>query len=216
MDIMKLNEATMPKARILFCEKYLEKFCIVTAFKHAYPEVRVANGNYYGKAIRLLKRKDCQMYLKHRRADIQEVLCLDANRIAQEYASVAFTDITDVMDSIETVKDFDSMTPAAQKAIKKIVVKEVETKFGTNRTVTIELHDKLRALADLMKVLGIGAGEAQTINGDVTVNNNVVQLNAADLTTKQLKQLASNGQLTFDEGELEEVEEVEILDEDFS
>ena len=123
MDVARLNEQTMPKARILFCEKYLEKYDIVIAFREAYPTVRVANGNYYPKARRLLKRRDVQMYLEHRRADMQELMCLDANRIAQELAAVAFTDITDVMKDIETIKDFEDMTPTAKKAIKKISIK---------------------------------------------------------------------------------------------
>ena len=215
--IAKLNESTMTKARILFCEKYLEKYDVVASFRHAYPGVAVANGNYYPKARKLLKRRDCQMYLLHRRADMQEIMCLDANRIAQELAAVAFTDITDVMSDVETVKDFDDMSPTAKKAIKKISVKEVANDRGVTRTVTLELHDKLRSLSELMKVLGIGGGDAQVVNGDVTVNNNTIQVKAEDLTTAQLKQLASNGQLSFDE-EPDEFENMDVIidDEDFS
>ena len=221
MDVAKINEMVMPKSRILFCEKYLEKYDIVEAFRSAYSTVRVANGNYYPKARRLLNRRDVQLYLGHRRADMQEIMCLDANRIAQELAAVAFTDITDVMENVKTVKDFEEMTPTAKKAIKKIVVKEVETKWGTNTTTTIEMHDKLRGLAELMKVLGIAAGDAQTINGDVSVTNNTIQVNAKDLTDKQLKQLVNSGQLSVDDlaevdDDIIEAEEIVIKDEDFS
>ena len=214
--LAKLVESTMTKARILFCEKYLEKYEIEEAFRHAYPAVVVANGNYYAKARKVLKRRDVQTYLKHRRADMQEIMCLDANRIAQELAAVGFSDITDVMVDAENVKKFEDMSVTAKKAIKKIVVKEVETKFGTNRTVTIEMHDKLRGLSELMKVLGIGGGDANVIHGDVNTVNNTIQVNASDLTTSQLKQLASNGQLTFDEEDVVEAETVDISDEDFS
>ncbi|HIN76076.1 MAG TPA: hypothetical protein EYM96_07805, partial [Rhodospirillales bacterium] len=193
----------------------LEKYDIVYAFRAAYPDVNVANGNYYPKARRLLKRRDVQTYLEHRRADMQEIMCLDANRITQELAAVAFADITDVMHDITNVKDFDEMTPAAKKAIKKIVVKDVETKFGTNRTVTIEMHDKLRAIGDLMKSLGIGPGDAQVINGDVSVTNNVVQINAQDLTTGQLKQLVSDGKISVEELS-PDTDDIVIEDGDFS
>ena len=218
MNLAKLNEMTMPKARLLFCEIYLEKYDIEDAFRRAFPEVLVANGNYYPKACRMLKRQDVQKYIGHRRGDIQKIMCLDASRIAQEIAAVAFTDITDVMDDLKTVKQFSEMTTTAKKSIKKIIIKETNTRWGLDRTTTVELHDKLRGLSELMKVLGIGAGDASTtIEGDLTVVNNVIQVSAKDLTDAQLKQLVSTGHLPSKILEKDE-EEVfdEIPDSDFS
>lgn len=209
MDLVHqpIEEQMMPKQRIEFCEEYLKDFDVVEAFKKAYPERIGTNGNVYSKAKAVLVRKDCQFYIQKRRAEFKKLICLDADRIAQELAAVAFTKITDVVDGSGEIRDLDSISVAAQKSIKKITIKEVDTKFGTNRNVTIEMHDKLKALEQTMNLLGIKNGDAE-IGSKVTNNNvvNNVMINAADLSTEQLKKLANEG-LTFDSPEAEKIED---------
>jgi len=224
-EIQQLNQMTMPKARIRFCELYMVSFDVVDAFRRAYPDSHYTGQSaVYKKARSILRRKDVQLYVGVRREQVREEMCLDATRIASELCAVSFAKITDAIDSDGNVLDFDEMSTATQKAIKKITTKTVETEragtFTTTKTTVVEMHDKLKGLDMTMRLLGVGDGDGKVVQGDDNSVTNNYSIAAADLTTEQLKQLSEQG-MTFDmdddvpaEPEPIETKAVDVLEDD--
>lgn len=96
-------------------------------------------------------------------SDTDDIADLSPEKVMQELAAVAFADYADFIESTPLsnehnfmLKDLNQIPANKRKAIKKIT--EKTTRYGTD--TEIELHDKLRALDRLIKILGIDKDDA--------------------------------------------------------
>ena len=184
-ELVEAMEALSPQD-VIFAEKYLETFSAQQANKTAYPD---RNPNY---GFRRLQAKAMRGYIQARRTQQMESMMLDANRVITEIGALAFTDVTDVVDwdtstNSFNLKDKADLTSAQRKSIKKISLKKTPLEHGDKIEITVEMHDKLKAISMLDKHLNV-LGDAKTIQ--VNQQNNVT-VQAADMTDEQLLKLIS-------------------------
>jgi len=198
-EINELVEMSgLSESDIKFAEKYMETYCATTANKYAFPD----KSPRYG--ARRLKGRAMSEYIQKRRAEQMEAICIDANRVLAEVAAMAFTDISDVVDwdsaqNSFSLKNKEDLTQAQRKSIKKISLKRTPLEHGDKVEISVEMHDKIKAISMLDKHLNI-LGDAKTL---VQVNQqNNVSIEASDMTDEQLKNLISGQNVTETLGEI--------------
>lgn len=85
----------------------------------------------------------------------------------RELSNIAFSTISDMHNTWIERKDFEKLTPKQKSAIKSISTKVIKKNVGTKDNpeytdvefVKIEMHDKLKAIEDLNKMLGYNEPE---------------------------------------------------------
>lgn len=89
------------------------------------------------------------------------------DRILAELANIAFTSIADMHNSWVERADFDKLTPQQKSSIKSISTKVLKKNIGSSdepeivdvEYVKIELHDKIKAIERICKMLGFDSAE---------------------------------------------------------
>lgn len=186
-----LGDLSVTDKQMEFCEEYLKTLNMSASYRKVYAAEGQPDWRVYGLAKRKLNEKGVREYINARRKEAREELVIDTTRVLSELASMAFTDILDVVDTDSndlTLKDIEQLTPSQRKAIKKISMKKTDTRHGQNTSVTIEMHDKQRAIDTLCKHLGIIESAKNLTQNNMNIENAVV-VNPKDLTEEQLKRL---------------------------
>jgi phage terminase small subunit len=123
-----------------------------------------------------------QKYIQYKNGEILEAIGIEQIRIAQEYAKLAFSDITDFMEGDYNLKDLDSLdkrkTPVIAHA--KVQEKEYIKEDGSStiiRTKEIKLHDKLKALDKLAEMAGLTRKEDDPGKDQLKQGNIFTQIN---------------------------------------
>jgi phage terminase small subunit len=107
---------------------------------------------------RLMQRPEIAAYLAEQRAELRERTAISAEKVLREYARIAFAHVRDV---VSWTQDAMTMTGSAEldedvsAAIKSIKITRRATKWGETVEQQVTMHDKLSALAQLAKQLGI-------------------------------------------------------------
>lgn len=120
-----------------------------------------------------LSKPDIQEAIQLKRKAITESTGITAERVLNEYAKIAFSDIRNVLTVDGGLKDsseWDDDTASAVSMVKSMEVTSPEgEKLGTNREV--KLYDKLRALEALGKHIGLFEKDnnQKTQSGVVTI-----------------------------------------------
>lgn len=147
----------MTEQRKRFCDKYFETLNgTQSAIYAGYSED--AAKSY---ASQLLDDPEVQAYLQTLRAEYQEKSGVTKERLIEEYKKIAFFDIREIYDvdgGLINVKQIDDSSAAAIAGIKSTEAWDTDEEgnriiIGTNKEVKI--FDKIRALQDLGKHLGI-------------------------------------------------------------
>lgn len=123
----------------------------------------------------LLQKPTIKAEIEARRAELLERLGVTTERVLQEYAALAFSDMREVSQwngSVVAPKDSSTLDNRAAAAIAEVSSDEKGTK--------VKLHDKKGALDALSKHLGLFAAEKL----DVTVGSLAERLLAARERTK--------------------------------
>lgn len=164
----------------LFCLYYLQSFNATKAYQQAYGcDYNSARAN----SIRLLAKDSIKTELHRLKAELQQDMLVDVKDLMMEYIKQAFADITDFVE-FGTKKETETVTTNNLVASNEIdengmpvmenETKEVEFEYsfvhlkdssevdGTmiqevkkgKDGVSVKLHDKHKAMAELMKYLG--------------------------------------------------------------
>jgi len=96
---------------------------------------------------RLLTNVDIQKYIAFKSKPLLDQLGITQERVLKEFSVIAFTGITEFLDSDYTLKPLSGIDPAKVGAIKDLE----KTDTGHN----IRLHDKIAALNRLMEILNM-------------------------------------------------------------
>ncbi len=169
----------------VFAETYLQTYNAQEAMRVAFPGENMRLG--YVK----LRLRGVAEYIRLRREEEMEVLCIDTTRVLSEIGALAFTDITDVVEwdtgkGTFDLKEKKDLTTAQRKSIRKITMKRTPSEFGDRVEIAVEMHDKLKAIDTLNKHLNV-LTDAKTL---VQVNNqNNVTIDATQLSVTELQKL---------------------------
>lgn len=147
----------MTDQRKRFADKYFETLnATQSAIYAGYSELSAKS-----QASQILAEEETQQYLQTLREKEQEQSGINRKRVLEEYAKIAFFDIREIYDVdgvLMNIKQFDDNSAAAVSGLK--VTEEWgeddegrKTVIGTIKEV--KLNDKLRALQDLSKHLGL-------------------------------------------------------------
>lgn len=122
----------------------------------------------YSQGERLLRHVEVAAAISAGQSERAHRLEITADRVALEYARIAFANVGDVLtfgpDGV-TVRDMADLSPDQLAAVAEVS----ETKTQTGGTVRVKLHDKIAALTALAKQLGMNAPEKVAMtsaNGD--------------------------------------------------
>lgn len=180
---MSVIDFTGPQLR--FCEEYLKCWNPDEAYKKVYGKENLI------AAKELLRKSYIKKYITERKKELAEDYGLDTTRVLGEIASVAFSDLMDIVEYVADgnagdhlkVKNKEDLTTAQRKAVKKITVERIPSKYGTRTRTSVEMHDKIRALESLNKKLDI----VKDVKQQVTIkDSNVVMYDPSKMTDEEL------------------------------
>ena len=147
----------MTEQRQRFCDRYFETLnATQSAIYAGYSEDTAKQ-----QAWQLLQEEEVQEYLQKLREEYQLKTGVTKERLIEEYKKIAFFDIREIYDvdgGLINVKQLDDNSAGAIAGIKSTEAWEIDDNgdkviIGTNKEVKI--FDKIRALQDLGKHLGI-------------------------------------------------------------
>jgi phage terminase small subunit len=113
------------------------------------------------EASRLLKNDEVQAAIEWYRASEADRIGVTPERVLEELAAVAFSDLGEyirIVDGVPVV-DMSELPAGATRALASI--------SNTDKGTTFKLHDKLAALTTLARSFGLLAGEAPAVNVNV-------------------------------------------------
>lgn len=145
----------------LFCKEYLVDLNGTQAAIRAGYSPTSARKN----ASAMLKKPKIKEYLDVARAKMLERAEVDAGRVIDELAAVAFINPRDFVswkDGVVTMQNSDDIPDSIMRAIS--VIEEVENRNG--RKVTIKFHSKMEAITLLMKHMGMLKDSVELSGGD--------------------------------------------------
>jgi len=147
----------MKESHKRFCEKYFETLNASESALYA----GYSKKTYAVIGHDLLRRPDVIEYLSKLRAKEAKKHNITKERLIEEYAKIAFFDIRDIYNqdgNLVSIKDIDNNSAGAIASIKSFEEYETDKSgskilIGTNKEIRV--FDKIRALQDLGKHLGL-------------------------------------------------------------
>lgn len=139
-----------------FCQKFHECGVAVEAMLFAYPSRRKwKRDTQDNAAYKLTQNGEILARLKELREEAQRQSLITKERILEELSKIAFSSVGDCHEDWGNVLDFDKLTPEQKAAIKSISARKIQLESGEIvENVHIEMHDKIKALERICKMLG--------------------------------------------------------------
>lgn len=145
------QQKPLSKKASRFSEEYIIDYNGARAARDAGYSAATASA----KASMLLKDPRVQEYIEELRDEQRVRTQVNADKVLEEYAKIAFSNIKDYINpdgTVKNLKHLDSVTSAAVKKVKQKTIKRYAGGVTTTTTDTeLELHDKITGLQDLGK-----------------------------------------------------------------
>ena len=174
-------------AELRFCTAYAKSGSPEQAFEVAYGYSRRTVG--YDNSDRVMKKPAVQLKIMELKAELSAKLEVDRTAVVGELAALAFApDISAYLDYDEDtvrIRPLSELTPKEAKAVKSVTVLP-------NGGIKLELYDKLAAMGQLCKVLGLASGDV-----NVSLNQFVIKAPGA-LESSDAWEAAAQTQLELD------------------
>lgn len=142
---------------IVFSYEYVIDYNGTRAYTVAYPgctyETAMAN------ASRLLRNAKVSDHIEEIQKDLSKLSGVTALRNILELKKLAYTNLSDFKDGWMTEKDFKNLDHDVKAALSEIQYIDKETQFGTEKIVRFKLHDKMKAIEGLNKMLGFNSAD---------------------------------------------------------
>ena len=162
-------------AELRFCAAYAKLGSIDGAFQEAYGYSKRTHG--YENAGRVMQRPAVQLKIMELKAELSAKLEVDRTAVVGELAALAFApDISAYLDYDEDtvrIRPLNELTPKEARAVKSVTVLP-------NGGIKLELYDKLAAMGQLCKVLGIGQGDVNVSLNQYVIRAPEMAASAAD------------------------------------
>ena len=156
-------------------EKFVEVWMLTgnksRAYREAYDCEKSKESTVNENACRLSKDSKIASRFNELQQDVANLCGITKATQVNEFRAVGYSDLTNVLQVgsknglyIISSKDFDSLTDDQKKAIKKVKTKSRmvaigDGEFESIQEFEIELHDKLKALDSINKMLGFNEAE---------------------------------------------------------
>lgn len=137
-----------------FVLAYLETGNASEAYRRAYDAARMKPATIAVKAAELMRNGKVSVMLEAEQAKAAERHGVTIDRVIGEYAAIAFADAGEFFDwgpTGVTVRPKEVLTPAQRR----VVAEASQTVTENGGTIRVKLHDKLTALGQLGKHLGL-------------------------------------------------------------
>ena len=174
-------------AELRFCAAYARTGSQEDAFREAYKYSQLTHG--YGNSDRVMKKPAVQLKIMELRAELSAKLEVSREAVVGELAALAFApDISAYLDYDEDtvrIRPLSELTPKEAKAVKSVTVLP-------NGGIKLELYDKLAAMGQLCKVLGLASGDV-----NVSLNQFVIRSPTA-VESSEAWEAAAQTQLELD------------------
>lgn len=146
-----------------FCQEYLANGFNAT-------EAAIAAGyskkTAYSIGQENLKKPEIQARIEEKQKHLAEAAGVSALQIAEELKQIAFSSIADFHNTWIDLKQFEDLTPAQRACIAETQTKTVKRKNGlVVDYVKVKLHDKLKAITNLINLLGYGPPQKMELSG---------------------------------------------------
>jgi len=157
---------------IKFADKYFETDNALESAIYAGYSPKTAKEQGY----KIKERDDVKQYLAEQRKKYAKKHDVTKDRLIEEYAKIAFFDIRDIYSedgNLVNIKDLDSKSAGAISSIKSFEEYETDKAgnknlIGTNKEIRV--FDKIRALQDLGKHLGLFEKDNEQKKSEVNIN----------------------------------------------
>jgi len=145
-----------------FCNYYVETGNASEAYRRSYNCVNRSENTIWESASRLLKSSKVLARVKELQNELKKSSDLSKDRLLSELTNIAFSSIAHLHNTWIERKDFDLITDQQKSTIKSISTKILKKNIGTHdepeivdvEYVKVELHDKLKAIERICKMLG--------------------------------------------------------------
>lgn len=150
-----------------FCNYYIETGNASEAYRRAYNCENMSEKAIWENASKLLNNTKVAPRVKELQDELKDISDITKERLMRELSNIAFSSISDMHNTWIERKDFENLSPKQKSAIKSISTKVLKKNIGTKDNpeyadvefVKIEMHDKLKAIEDLAKMLGYNEPE---------------------------------------------------------
>lgn len=150
-----------------FCNYYVETGNASDSYRRAYNCEKMKDKQIWEESSKLLINPKVTQRVKELQDELKDISDITKERLMRELSNIAFSTISDMHNTWIERKDFENLTPKQKSAIKSISTKVVKKNIGTKdepeyadvEFVKIEMHDKLKAIEDLIKMLGYNEPE---------------------------------------------------------
>ena len=155
-----------------FCNYYIETGNASEAYRRAFCCEKMKSSTVNRKAVELLSHGKITARLKALQEEQKNKSDITKEKILNELSNIAFSSIAEMHNTWIERKEFDNLTPKQKSAIKSISTKILKKNIGTSDApeivdveyVKIELHDKLKAIERICKMLGYDAPDKEEVN----------------------------------------------------
>ena len=111
------------------------------------------------QASRLLTKVNIKAYIEHIQRDLAKLAQVSALRNVEELKKLAYTNLSDFKDGWMTEKDFQELTEDQKAALSEIQHTTKNFEGGSEKIVKFKLHDKMKAIEMINKMLGFNAAD---------------------------------------------------------
>jgi phage terminase small subunit len=159
----KLNDS-----QIRFCEEYVIDWNGTRAYRVAYGDDKSEN-TIGVSAHQLLRNPKIKEHIESIKNDLSRLSGVTALRNVQELAKIAYSNMMDYKEDWMSEKEFNSLSEKQRACISEVQYIEKTTKLGTEKIVKFKLHDKIKAIEVLNKMLGYDAPVKTDNNSTITI-----------------------------------------------
>lgn len=155
-----------------FCNYYIETGNASEAYRRAFCCQKMSEKTIWEKASVLLSKDKVRTRVRELQEEQKNKSDITKEKILNELSNIAFSSIAEMHNTWIERKEFDNLTPKQKSAIKSISTKILKKNIGTSDApeivdveyVKIELHDKLKAIERICKMLGYDAPDKEEVN----------------------------------------------------
>lgn len=155
-----------------FCNHYIETGNATEAYRRAFCCDKMKPATINRKAFETLNHGKITARIQELQNEAKNKFDLSKERILAELSSIVFSSIAEMHNTWIERKEFDKLTAEQRSTIKSISTKVLKKNIGTHEDpelidveyVKIELHDKLKAIERICKMLGYDAPEKTKAN----------------------------------------------------
>lgn len=168
-----------------FVEEYVIDWNATRAYKIAYPDA--SDKAAESSSSRLIRNGKIQAYAENIQKDLSKLSGLTAMRNLLELKKIAFSNMSDFKKDWFDIEDYEKLDPETKAAISEITTEVTRVKLGEKKIIKFKLHDKLKAIEMINKMLGFNDPDKV----DVTTGGDKLSTDPVNIVFKNVSKTKS-------------------------